>query len=939
MRRATVDVLVLAALTAGGALAQEQSTHFRKRHVLLVEARAGREVRLNATAISASSGYPDALAYRMIGPSGKSAAQGRLEPGSSREFRLTPEADGIYLLDCNPGMNAFRVDVQGAAWAVDIRAPRQLNVIGHARPLYFHVPASLAELRLTFSGEEAGMRLVRPDGSEALRRRLPQYERVTVTTPAGKAHEGWWRLEVDLSEDQGITFPVEILPFVSEAPLSAEFLQALASGHRLVDFDMRPTPRGQLSAPPGTVEHIARTQDGLELGLGDRGRVVSVTCDGQRLGREEGPPLLGFFVRDVAADSDLVALEGDVSAGDGRLSVAYDAPGLDLSLRTVYEADADHIAVRVTAENRTRDDRAVTVYFALPFPVGDALWWDDILTTRPAVGNETYGAFGRMSAGANGHHSTYPFGCVSGQQSAALAIPMDHPLCHRFAACAASRQFFLAVDLGLTPATVKSPNRADYSFVIYRCDPRWGLRSAAERYYRLFPRFFAKRMPEDGGWVCWGNCDGMTNLQALGFAYHWGPNGPEAVAFDDANGLYSFLYSDSARYFADLGQFDHRPKPAEAAAAMLRLLDAGDPRAHVLGARAGATGRSRYMSREETRGREAAERWLEKSIAAVKVSGALDSQGRIQVGYLVNRKDWGGEDWWTGRCFCNIDPDIPGGYGQFLFEHILEPTVAAYRRAGGELDGFGLDNYFSNATSVDFSREHLAHTDFPATFATGDFRPVVTGDTIMYEWVRELKRRLETEGKWLMANTGHQPFPFAQHLLDMNGLEWGLEKAAPAARVLAYRKQVVTLPVKPEHYREPFIKAHLPMAALPGGYARGSSFAPDGETAKLYAKYVPILKRMAAAGWEPVPWARTDKPGVSLERFGTQLPLLFSAHNRESTATEVTVTLDLAALGASRARSARDVVGAQDLVARLDQAGLSFVLDLPAGDATVVEVR
>jgi hypothetical protein len=60
------------------------------------------------------------------------------------------------------------------------------------------------------------------------------------------------------------------------------------------------------------------------------------------------------------------------------------------------------------------------------------------------------------------------------------------------------------VDLGLTAATAKFQNRADFSFEIYRCDPRWGLRSAAERYYRLFPQLFEKRMPEDGGWVCWG---------------------------------------------------------------------------------------------------------------------------------------------------------------------------------------------------------------------------------------------------------------------------------------------------------------------------------------------------------------------------------------------------------------------------------------------------
>jgi len=309
------------------------------------------------------------------------------------------------------------------------------------------------------------------------------------------------------------------------------------------------------------------------------------------------------------------------------------------------------------------------------------------------------------------------------------------------------------------------------------------------------------------------------------------------------------------------------------------------------------------------------------------------------VGYLVNRKDWGGEDWWTGRCFCNLDPDIPGGYGQFLFDRVLGPAVADYRKHGAEPDGFGLDNYFSNATTLDFSREHLAYTDYPAVFATGDFRPVILGDTSLYEWVTELKRRLEAQEKWLMANTGHQPFPFAQHLLDMNGLEWGMERSAPATRTLAYHKQVVTLPVKPEHYQEPFIQQHLSMAAFPGGYGNGSQFRPGTETARLYAKYVPVVRRMNAAGWEPVPWAVADTPTVTLERFGTKLPLLFSIHNRGSEPRTTTITVQLTPLDAGAARHVRDLVAGKELAARTAGGELKFAVSLKPNQVTAVEVR
>ncbi|MCD6361545.1 MAG: hypothetical protein J7M38_11875 [Armatimonadetes bacterium] len=917
--------------------AQGEPTHFRKHHVLHIQAQAGQELTLEVTCIAASIGYLDPLVYSIFGPDGKTAARGTLQPGESKTLTFRPEVDGIYLFDGNPGMNAFSVQVTGGAWAVSISESRVVNVIDHANPLYFLVPDGMKSIMLGFGGEAATVRLLRPDGSEAASRKLKNYENATVTADVA-GQPGWWRLELDLAEDQGITFPAGIVPCVAEAPLPDELLQAWLSGVTVAQFDLRPTPPAQLQGRPGATADQVKTNDGLALGLAGDGRVVSVKLDGTELLAGDKPPLSGFFARDAAAESDLTVFEGSASAADGAVDADLRAEGLDLSLQARYRAEGDHIAVDVTVEDLRGEDRAVTVYFALPYPCADPIWWDDILTTRPADSNTTFGAFARCAAG-NGSHSTYPFGCVGGDEGLALAIPMDHPIYHRIGACGGSRQLYLAVDLGLTEATAKFPSRAGFSFVIYRCDGRWGLRSAAERYYAIFPDLFVKRMKRDGGWVCWGTVEGMTNLDELGFLYHWGPGGASAIKYDDQIGIYSFIYNDSMRFFADVGKFDKRPSAAQAAESMQKLLDSDDPRAYILNVRPEATGRRRYEARERTMGREAAETWLREAIAAVKRSAMLNAEGRIQVGYLVNRKDWGGTDWWSGRCSCNIDPDIEGGWGRFLFDRWIGPQVEGYRAEGAEYDGIGLDNFFSNARLLDFDRAHLAACDFPPTFAAGDFRPVVVGDTIMYEWVRELKSRLEAEGKWLIANTGHQPFCFNQHLLDINGLEWGLERTAPATRTLACHKQVVSLPVKPEHYREHFIKMHLPMGAIPGGYGRGKQFAPGTETAALYAKYVPILRRMQGAGWEPVPRATTDSADVSVERFGTSLPLLFSLHNHADQPREVTVTIELAALNAQEATTATDLVEGADLKAKVVNGNLVFTTTLAASDATAVEVK
>lgn len=921
------------------AVAQPEPTHFRKHHTLLVHGTAGQPITLHLSAIRASIGYGDTLVWRLLSPSGETTAQGRLEPEQSETVHIDAAEAGAYLLDGDPGMNAFSVDVEGAVLAADIGATRQLNVIGAARPFYFLVPDDLRAVALTFSGEAGTAALRAPDGTVVATCELPIYETVPVTVPVGPGQAGWWRLDLTLQEDQAISFGPGIVPIVAEAPLDPEVLASMTTAPALVDFDLRPTPRGWLSAAPsGPVRATVATDDGLALRLDAEGRLAGVALDGEEVGRPGEMPLIGLLVRDVAADSPPVPATGRVQTLDNGVLTRLTAEELGVGVEALYAEMGDHISVNVTVGNLREDDRALTVYFALPIPAGEATWWDDIVTARSATGNATLGAFDSISAGANGRHSVLPFGCVAAEQALALAIPMDYPILHRIAVSPAGGQLYLAVDLALTEATAKFPNRARFFFTIYRCDPRWGLRSAAERYYRIFPGLFEKRMTEDGGWVAWGNLADVPNFEQLGFLYHWGPAGASAVAFDDAHDVYAFEYSDSGRFFADLGQFDHRPTPEEATTAMRALLDAEDVRAHLLDVRETATGRSRYLGLEARMGQEAAVQFVRDQIAAVKRSAMIDGAGNIQVGYLVNREDWGGTDWWTGRTFCNIDPDIPGGYGQFLFDRILEPDLASYRAQGAELDGFGLDNFFSNARTLDFDREHLAACDFPPTFASADFRPVVTGDSAMYEWTAELKRRLEAQGKWLMANTGIQPFPFSQHLLDINGLEWNLERTGTLARMDAYHKQVVTLPVQPEHYQEPFIRAHLPMGAIPGGYGNSDRFTPGSEVAALYERYLPIFRRMSAAGWEPIPWAWSSDERVTVERFGSGAELLLSLHNHANEPVRTQVRVDLLRLEAADARRVTDLTSGEAL-ATTGADPLVFTIELAAGDATVVELR
>src|SRR5207302_608940 len=89
-----------------------------------------------------------------------------------------------------------------------------------------------------------------------------------------------------------------------------------------------------------------------------------------------------------------------------------------------------------------------------------------------------------------GHtHSIYPFATVRNSSAAfSLAVPMG-PVMDRFT-YDDSYGFCLTYDLGLSPAATKTPSKATFSFWIYSHNPKWGMRSAAEKYYALNPACF-----------------------------------------------------------------------------------------------------------------------------------------------------------------------------------------------------------------------------------------------------------------------------------------------------------------------------------------------------------------------------------------------------------------------------------------------------------------
>ncbi|MFQ6097103.1 MAG: hypothetical protein ACE5O2_05190 [Armatimonadota bacterium] len=909
--------------------------NLRHAHVLVIPTKPKDEMRATLHAIRASIGYPDALSYRLVSPSGALLQRGTVPVEQTAELRFNAPDGGVYLLELDPQRNACALS--GVRYAIDVSDAGLLQVIKESAPIHFRVPAGLKRFALSFNGEAASAKVLSGDGRVVRDLELPQYAsvRTEINVPAGQDGE-IWSLRLELTEDQAVTFDPALRTVVSPWPEVLTALETAGQREGFVRFDGTLFPEeGLFAARRDAAVVTLKTDDGLSLVLSRRGRVARVEANGRQLSPSDDAAAGGFFVRDVASGETALAAGTVKSRGATAVQVS-NIGALDLQTEATFAATPNAIDVLFRVRDLTNEDRILTLYFGIPIARERLVWWDDIYTSRQVIPSAEFGNFHSGPFGANGKWSAYPFATVCQPDAAvALAVPLDRPRLIRLAYNARVRMLFVACDVALVPETRKFPSEADFSFRIYTHEPEWGFRAAAQAYYDLFPEPFSRRVPRYGGWVCWGTLEGMPGLRDYGFLYHWGGSGANAAKFDDAAHIYSFLYNDSVRFFADIGQFDHRPTRDEANAVFEQYLNAEDPAAFVLSRPKTATGRARYVTLQRSLGEAEAAEYLKRCVAAVKRSAATAADGKWVPGYVINRKDWGPENWWTGRLYCNPDPDIPGGYGQFLFRDVLGRTFAEYRKQGAELDGVGLDNFFVNALSPDCRRDHFAYVDHPLTFLHADLVPVILGDFALYEWVHELRGWLGPD-RYVIANTGRMPFPFNIGQLDINGYEWNIERMGPIARTMSFRKPVVTLPVKDEHYTEAWIKGLVPLGFFPGGYGN-ERFKTDEGLRALYRKYVAVIHRLNEAGWKPITNARSSTPSVRLERFGRGDRILLTAHNTgdERAATTVTFKPTKPPEGAAHAR---ELLSGEDLPVRPSDGGLTFRFALDAGDVAVVEL-
>jgi len=311
------------------------------------------------------------------------------------------------------------------------------------------------------------------------------------------------------------------------------------------------------------------------------------------------------------------------------------------------------------------------------------------------------------------------------------------------------------------------------------------------------------------------------------------------------------------------------------------------------------------------------------------------------------------ETGWAVSITTNCDPDL-AGFNRY--QYILNSEITPARKMN--VDGIYFDSMEWNwHHDLNYREDHFRFTDFPLTFSQEVGRPAIWNFASEFEFMEKIAGEMHSQGKLAMGN-GHGWNPFAAANLDLFGAElsWYSSydhnvEALDFKRAISCQKSIVFLlneglndeafTVAPFKGYEVYFEKMMAYGFFPSFFSVDASNDPYWQDPvkiengrPFFRKYIPIVKEIAAAGWQPVTLATSNSDSIRIERFGKGDRLYFTARNNGNLDSSCTIMLDLNGLGIGGNYSATELVN--DRPVRVD--GNNMFTLVPAGRTQVIRI-
>ncbi|MCS6863055.1 MAG: hypothetical protein NZT92_22345, partial [Abditibacteriales bacterium] len=191
---------------------------------------------------------------------------------------------------------------------------------------------------------------------------------------------------------------------------------------------------------------------------------------------------------------------------------------------------------------------------------------------------------------------------------------------------------------------------------------------------------------------------------------------------------------------------------------------------------------------------------------------------------------------------------------------------------------------------LNFNREHFRYTTVPLTFSSETKQPALFKALAVFEFTKWISDDVHRLGKLTFANGVPYRFTFLCPWLDIMGTEtnWlrgGQYQPASDAtmslwRTMSYQKPYLLLmntdyDAFTPNLVEKYFQRSLFYGIFPSMFSHNAADNPYwhnptwyNRDRHLFKKYIPLIKRIAEAGWQPVTEATCDNASIYLERFG-----------------------------------------------------------------------
>jgi len=263
---------------------------------------------------------------------------------------------------------------------------------------------------------------------------------------------------------------------------------------------------------------------------------------------------------------------------------------------------------------------------------------------------------------------------------------------------------------------------------------------------------------------------------------------------------------------------------------------------------------------------------------------------------------------------------------------LANPGFEAGAGPAPAVSGTYIDSMEMGSEFLNYRREHWRDARIPLVFdpASGRCAQALVFGT--YEFIAECARRMHDQGRLMFANGALWRYIQFAALLDVMGTEtnWLYDgELRPESddvmmlrRALCYQKPYCLLMNSdytkfPREYTERYFKRCLFYAIFPGFFSQNAADNPYWATPALYdrdrelfKRYMPMIRELARAGWEPVTHARSDDAQVYVERYGPRDGAVYlTAMNVGDQPKQARVTVDLNGFGMTGAQATEVMSG------------------------------